>query len=149
MNDEGMFVTLLYGVLDSKANTFSYARGGHELPLLLRADGSARLAACGRGIPLGLFDNIALDEQVVALSQGDALLLYTDGATDMIDGDQAMFGIERLQAAACAAGQGCTAQGLCDEIWRKLAEHCGASVQADDVALVAVRASQKAREGAK
>ena len=141
MNDEGMFVTLLYGVLDSQQHTFAYARAGHELPLLLGADGSARLAACGLGAPLGLFDNIPLDEQVVPLSQGNALLLYTDGATDMTDHTQALFGIERLQTAACAAGHGCTAQGLCDEIWRELADHRGASVQADDVALVAIRAS--------
>ncbi len=141
MNDEGMFVTLLYGVLDSQQHTFAYARAGHELPLLLEADGSARLAAHGQGVPLGLFDNITLDEQTVSLSPGNALLLYTDGATDMTDSTEDLFGIERLQAAACAAGHRCTAQRLCDEIWRELAAHRGTAVQADDVALVAIRAS--------
>src|SRR5260221_7454445 len=33
-NTSGMFVTLLYGVLDPRRREFVYARAGHELPLL-------------------------------------------------------------------------------------------------------------------
>ena len=39
MNDEGMFVTLLYGILDAQQGTFAYSRAGHELPLLFDPDG--------------------------------------------------------------------------------------------------------------
>jgi sigma-B regulation protein RsbU (phosphoserine phosphatase) len=140
MNDEGMFVTLLYGVLDSQQRTFTYARAGHELPLLLNADGSAGFAMAGQGLPLGLFDLITLDEQIIPLSQGDSFLLYTDGATDMTDAPGTLFGIEQLEAVASGAIRGRTAQDLCEEIWRSLAAHRGTSMQADDVALVAIRA---------
>lgn len=141
MNDEGMFVTLLYGVLDSERHTFAYARAGHELPLLLEGDGNVRLATAGRGAPLGLFSSISIDEQVILLHRGGVLLLYTDGATDMTDADLNLFGIEQLQTAVRSAEPGCTAQRLCDDVWRELAGHRGASVQADDVALVAIRAT--------
>jgi hypothetical protein len=42
MNDEGMFVTLLHGILDARQGTFAYSRAGHELPLLFAPVGSAR-----------------------------------------------------------------------------------------------------------
>jgi len=149
MNNEGMFVTLLYGVLDSERHTFAYARAGHELPLLLEADGSTRLMAAGRGAPLGLFSNVTIDEQVIPLYRDSALLLYTDGATDMTDSDLNLFGIDQLQTTVRSAEPGCTAQHLCDEVWRGLAGHCGASIQADDVALVAIRATWKTGEEAR
>ena len=41
MNDAGMFVTVLYGVLDGPTSTFTFARAGHESPLLVDAHGKA------------------------------------------------------------------------------------------------------------
>ncbi len=144
MNEEGMFVTLLYGILDADTCTFAYARAGHELPLLLRsahaADGPcARLAAQGLGAPLGLFPTVAIDEQVIQLLPHDTLLLYTDGATDMTDGQNEAYGMERLQGSTCSAVDAGSAQGFCERIWRDLAAYQGHAVQADDVALVALR----------
>ena len=140
MNDEGMFVTLLYGILDAKHGTFDYARAGHELPLLFDPDGSVRPAKRGQGSPLGLFDNIALDEQVLSVSPGSTFLLYTDGATDITGPEGELFGLDRLQTLAQAALGGRTAQIFCDEIWHGLTTYQGASSQDDDVALVAIRA---------
>lgn len=140
MNDEGMFVTLLYGILDAQQGTFAYARAGHELPLLFDPDGSARVVESGQGAPLGLFDNVALDEQVVSVSPGSTFLLYTDGATDITGPEGVLFGLDRLQALAQGALGGRTAQALCDEIWHGLTAYQGASSQDDDVALVAIRA---------
>ena len=141
MNDEGMFVTLLYGILDAKHGTFAYARAGHELPLLLGPDGSVRLAERGQGTPLGLFENAALDEQVIPVPRGSTLLLYTDGATDITGPEGELFGLERLQVLAQAALSGPTAQAFCGEIWRGLTTYQGSSSQDDDVALVAIRAT--------
>ncbi len=150
MNDEGMFVTVLYGILDARAGTFAYARAGHELPLLVTgATGAgagpvsppceASLFARSAGGPLGVFPGVAIDEKVIPLSpKGTLLLLYTDGATDITDANGEAYGMDRLQEAACAAAAG-TAQGFCDEIWARLAAHRGDSMQADDVALVALR----------
>jgi serine phosphatase RsbU (regulator of sigma subunit) len=37
LNDEGMFVTVLYGVLNAATGEFHYARAGHDLPLVMDA----------------------------------------------------------------------------------------------------------------
>lgn len=140
MNQAGMFVTLLYGVLDRKQGDFCYVRAGHELPLLFSPDGTVALAPRGHGVPLGIFNNAPLDEQCIPLPPGGAILLYTDGATDITGPEGVLHGLERLQALAQAALNGRDAQALCDEIWRGLTVYQGTSNQDDDVALVAIRA---------
>jgi serine phosphatase RsbU (regulator of sigma subunit) len=47
MNTEGLFVTLLYGVLNPKTREFHYVRAGHEHPLVITIEGSA-LIPCRR-----------------------------------------------------------------------------------------------------
>lgn len=140
MNEDGMFVTLLYGILDASQRTFTYARAGHELPLILTASGDSCLAEPGKGAPLGLFAEVGLDEQVIALAPGDALLLYSDGATDITDGTDALFGMERLRASARAAMRQGRGQALCDAIWRDIDAFRSRAALADDVTLVAAAA---------
>jgi sigma-B regulation protein RsbU (phosphoserine phosphatase) len=140
MNEAGMFVTVLYGVLDCRQARFTYARAGHELPLRLSQAGEVVAPQRGVGQPLALFDSPALDEQSIALEPGDVLLMYTDGATDLTDAQGTRFGPERLREAARASRDG-SAQGFCDRLWAALAGYQGGSIQFDDVALVAIRAN--------
>jgi serine phosphatase RsbU (regulator of sigma subunit) len=141
MNDAGMFVTLLYGVLECRQARFTYARAGHELPLYVTG---ARVVVpeSGTGQPLGLFDSPDLDEQSVTLEPDTTLLLYTDGATDLVNAQGVRFGKERLQAAALACENG-SAQALCDRLWTTLEEYQDGCTQFDDVALVATRAGER------
>jgi len=146
MNDTGMFVTVLYGVLDCGQGSFRYARAGHELPFHLTPEGVLVVPERGVGQPLGLFDPPELDEQTVNLEPGATLLLYTDGAADVIDGQGMRFGPERLRELARASL--CpSAQRFCDRMWAGLAEYQDTGAQFDDVALVAIRAAES-REGA-
>jgi phosphoserine phosphatase RsbU/P len=134
-----MFVTVLYGVLCRTTREFAFVRAGHELPLLLDADGALLSPPMGRGHPLGLFPNPMLDAQTVRLPPGGTLLLYTDGVTEAMDSRDELFGSERIITAvraACEAG----AQQLCDQLIQAVADYRGAAAQADDITLLAVRA---------
>jgi serine phosphatase RsbU (regulator of sigma subunit) len=51
-----------------------------------------------------------------------------------------LYGMDRLQRTACVAARSHSAQAFCDELWQELAAYRGTAVQADDVALVALRA---------
>jgi phosphoserine phosphatase RsbU/P len=139
MNEAGMFVTLLYGILDPVAALFTYARAGHELPLLLGQDGVPVSAPLGRSAPLALFEHPALDEQVLALPAGSGMVLYTDGVTDVVDSHGELFGSDRLLEAANDIARLEASQAMCDTLWARLEKHQGGTVQADDVTLVVVR----------
>src|SRR5213592_2709062 len=52
--ERNQFVTAFYGILDATNRTLAYANAGHNPPLLLNADGSARFEERG-GVPLGMF----------------------------------------------------------------------------------------------
>jgi sigma-B regulation protein RsbU (phosphoserine phosphatase) len=139
MNEAGMFVTAIYGILDRKQDLFIYSRAGHEVPLFTYPKGKLYQPAHGTGQPLGLFDNPLLDEQLIPFPSGSTMLMYTDGATDMTNPAGISFGQERLRAAFTGGLTG-TAQDLCDHVWKDLSVYQAGCTQADDVALVAMRA---------
>ncbi|HVN53898.1 MAG TPA: SpoIIE family protein phosphatase [Anaerolineaceae bacterium] len=137
MNASGLFVTAVYGILEQESGLFTYARAGHEIPLLLRASGVEQ-AASREGQPLGLFDRFHLDEQVIHLMPGEAVLLFTDGIPDALDAQQKSFGRARLQAALReAAGLG--GQETCGRIYQSICAHQAGADLFDDLTLVAVR----------
>jgi phosphoserine phosphatase RsbU/P len=144
MNDAGMFVTAIYGVLDALAGSFTYARAGHELPLLVEPQGRVVQAPKSEGQPLAIFDAPIFDVQTLRLQPGSSLILLTDGATDMENAGGVPFGTERLlQAAAAACAAGGDANQICDHLWRTLAGWRGAAPQADDIALVVIKTEQR------
>ena len=72
------------------------ACGGHQPPIVVRADG--RHESVGRpGTLLGVWKDIDVGERSAVLRGGDSLILWTDGITDR-RGATERFGQERLEA---------------------------------------------------
>jgi serine phosphatase RsbU (regulator of sigma subunit) len=138
INDAGMFVTLLYGVLNAATREFHYARAGHELPLLYDARGELVALPSTDGQPLGALDEILLDEQTVVLPSGSTVLFYTDGVTDVLDSRGNQFGLERLHQALLTQ-RSAPAQVLCETLLEMTAAHRAATPQYDDITLVVVQ----------
>ena len=78
--------------------------------------------------------------QTLALVSGDTLLLYTDGVTEAVDPKGVFFGSQQLDTVARTVSA-TTAQGLCDHIMGLLATFQSVAPQADDITLVAMRAT--------
>ncbi len=131
------FVTVLYGILDLLTGEFSYARAGHEPPLVLHPDGSVERIPYSAGMALGLWNAITLDERMINLSPGTTLLLFTDGMTDCRDPNGEAFGLERIKQTLCRYTN-LTAQQVCDELLDTLKRYQNGAKQDDDVTLVAV-----------
>jgi serine phosphatase RsbU (regulator of sigma subunit) len=133
------FVTALYGVLDITTREFTYARAGHEPPLLLTADGSVHRLPHKPGMALGLWEEIALDEYSVHLPKDSMLVMFTDGMTDCRNSKGEPFGLERLKETA-AGLKNLTAQRGCDELFDTLMLYQSGAKQDDDVTLLAIHA---------
>jgi sigma-B regulation protein RsbU (phosphoserine phosphatase) len=133
------FVTVLYGILDLKTRLFSYARAGHEPPLLLHPDGRVERIPHSPGMALGLWDTITLDERAIRLPPGSTLLLFTDGMTDCRDAHGDDFGLERIKTTLGGLSN-INAQQVCDHLLGTLINYQDGSKQDDDVTLVAIRA---------
>lgn len=141
MNASGLFVTVLYGVLDATTHEFHYARAGHELPLIRTPEGQVISPPHGPGAPLGILDHVILDEGQVELPPGSTMLLITDGVTEARQGEKDEFGIERVRQEL-AAHLDLNAQALCDELLNTIGAFRGDTPPHDDVTMVAIRSGE-------
>lgn len=140
IGESSLFVTVLYGVLDKRTNTFSYARAGHELPIIVTSDGQVQLAPYDQGQLMGVLDKPTLDEQTLSVPPGGMILLYTDGVIDARHSNGDSFGMERLIGELETVGFG-SAQELCDHLWNTLESFQSKTAQEDDVTMVTVRST--------
>jgi serine phosphatase RsbU (regulator of sigma subunit) len=139
MVGSGMFVTLLYGMLDRAKRTFVYARAGHELPIVFDRQGMVAAPDRGLGLPLGLFPDPELDQQTIVIPAGGGLLLYTDGITEAIGPQGDLFG-QPLLREIVRLNRHTPAQELCDRLLETVQAYHGQAPQDDDVTLVVIRA---------
>lgn len=96
------YATAALVLVDSDTGRCLYVGAGHTESLLVRADG--RLEWLGAtGIPLGLFPDMAWNEQKVTLRPGDTLVLYSDGVSEAQTAQFAEFEPERLAEVVRAA----------------------------------------------
>jgi serine phosphatase RsbU (regulator of sigma subunit) len=142
MHKTTQFVTVLYGILNLKTRELNYARAGHEPPLVLTTDARVERLPHSRGIPLGLMENIEIDQQSVVLSPGTTLLMYTDGMLDCRNANGEPFGLERIKQTLSGLVD-LNAQRVCDLLLETLKNYQDGAKQDDDVALVAVHVAKE------
>jgi phosphoserine phosphatase RsbU/P len=138
LQKSSQFVTVLYGILDLETNEFTYARAGHEPPLIVHADGVVERLPHSSGMAIGLWENITLDQRVIKLSPGDTLLLYTDGMTDCRNPQGESFGLDRIKTLLGSFGKH-KGQEVCDQLLDSLMKYQNGSKQDDDVTLVSIQ----------
>jgi len=109
---EGTFVTAVLARYDPISLRLTYARAGHNPPLLMtRANDRAiisRLDQVG-GVPLGVLPDVAYEDHSIQLRPGQTLVLFTDGITEARSPTGEMFevgGIER-SLNACSGDPDC------------------------------------------
>jgi sigma-B regulation protein RsbU (phosphoserine phosphatase) len=137
-NDSEMFVTVFYGILDTRTGQLTYSNGGHNPPYLLRTDRCAeRLAGTGDMV-LGVLRGGQYHEKTTNLTPGDGLFLYTDGITEAMDATNTLFSDQRL-ATFLGETNGTSPEQLIRGAIDAVKDHCGAAPQSDDITALAVR----------
>ena len=92
------YATLFYGVLRLRDGLFQYCNAGHPPPLICRKNNDIEYLSTG-GLILGSFPHARYENGKSILSQGDVLVLYTDGVTETTNNDENVFGFNRLEQA--------------------------------------------------
>lgn len=130
------YATLFCGLIDTSDRVLLYSNGGHNFPLLRKTSGELRELSRG-GVPIGLMEDAAYEEDGVALEPGEVLVLYSDGVTEAENAAGEQFDEERLkQALSELAGQG--SRAILDGIVARVAEFRGEAEQTDDITIVVV-----------
>jgi sigma-B regulation protein RsbU (phosphoserine phosphatase) len=76
------FATVCYCLLNTATLELRFVRGGHPYPVLVR-DGKPQLLESTGGL-IGVFEDVELKQETVQLQRGDKLMLYSDGAEDVV-----------------------------------------------------------------
>lgn len=150
--DGSSFISIFFGILDTRTHVLRYVRAGHNPPLLYNASRQPtiqQLDAPGMvvGTTRGEIFRRTLREAAVQLESNDVLLLYTDGVEEAMDDAGEEFGRERLVEAIRRQGERTgDAAGLTRALRREVEQFSNAERQQDDITLLCLRARQLVRE---
>jgi len=135
---EDFFVSAIYAILDLESGLVSYANAGHNRPLWLHAGEGQIEELSARGIVLGLYDHIELQESQVVLAPGEGLVLYTDGLTEAMNADGETFGDQRMLDALgdCRVA---SAQAVIDRLLAGVNDFIDGESQSDDSTILVIR----------
>ncbi|MFH1844933.1 MAG: SpoIIE family protein phosphatase [bacterium] len=97
----GVFVTVFYGILDSRSDQFTFASAAHSPLLVYRAEAGATEWYKTKGIPLGAVKGGALagtlDDLTIDLEPGDMAIQFTDGLNEAAHAsNEEEFGFSRI-----------------------------------------------------
>lgn len=144
--ESGLYVTMIYAVIDTAANTITFARAGHELPLFARREMVSGIYLTeyvgSEGMPLGMVPDelfsAVIAERTEPFVPGDVFVLYTDGVTEAPNEEQKEFSGNRL-ADAVRVLHNRSAREMNDGILENVNRFTGPSTQRDDLTLVTAK----------
>ncbi len=134
---QGMFVTAVYGVLDTTLGTFTYVNAGHNPPFWVKGNGTIEKLT-RTAVALGVIEQPSMQERTISLAVGDNLLLYTDGLTEAFSPDGKLFGDSRLMDALISI-QEHTADEVLIVVEERLNEFIESIPLGDDLTMLLVK----------
>ena len=135
--DSRTFVSLFYGILDTRKNTLCYTNAGHNLPILFSA-GKKPVPLETRGIALGLKENVSYVRDEISIHPDDLLLIYSDGISEAMNERMEEFGEERLQEIV-QHNSGDSASEIIEKIIAAANLHFGDASQNDDMTIIIIK----------
>ena len=132
------YVTVFYGELDPASRRLSYVNGGHIPPYRVGAGGREARLDMG-GPALGVIEDAAYEEGVVALERGDLVAMVTDGVTEAASVEDVEFGDEHVIEVLHRV-RGAGAEGALRGLVEAVHAWTGPAGCADDLTALVLRA---------
>ncbi|MDP2849417.1 MAG: PAS domain S-box protein [Humidesulfovibrio sp.] len=134
------FFSMFYMLYEMQSGTLSYCNAGHPAPMLLRAAGGMQLLEDG-GTLVGLGLGDSYERGQVQIQEGDLLLIYTDGVSELESPMGEQFGTERLESLLQELHDQ-SPEAVLQTLTGKLQAHADGRPPDDDISLVCVRFSR-------
>ncbi len=137
-----MFVTVFYGILDTRNGAFEYSNGGHNPPFLLSADSSLKSINDAGGLMLGAFELSEYKSNIIMLKPGDIIFFYTDGVTEAFNTKQEEFMEQRL-CALLENQANLDCKEIVDRVFSGLTDFTAGAEQSDDITCMTLKYLKK------
>ncbi|MBI5417376.1 SpoIIE family protein phosphatase [Candidatus Poribacteria bacterium] len=135
--EQDKFLTLFYGILKPKENTFVFTNAGHDQPFWFHGDTVEKLST--GNLFLGSFPGVPYSEKTIKLNKNDMLILYTDGIVEAHNEAKELFGEERF-IEFIKANRALSAKDLVNKIYEEIKKFIGKCSQQDDITLIILKA---------
>jgi len=135
---ESMFVTIFYGILDTKTGEVEYANGGHNPPYIICKDGGITEIPHTGGIALGVLDDIKFSAKTLKLNPGDSIFLFTDGVTEAFSREEELYSEERLEGLLKDMNT-LKVKEICQAIIKDVHEYSTGVQQSDDITVLSIK----------
>jgi serine phosphatase RsbU (regulator of sigma subunit) len=141
--DEKTFVTVFYGVLDTRTRLLRFSRAGHNPLILWNTERRPALQVHdSKGMALGMdagpIFRDSIEELELELRPGDLLFQYTDGVSEAMNPKGDEFGLARLTQVIEEFGSS-EAEYVLWRIEKALDEWMAGEPPKDDITMLAVR----------
>ncbi|RPJ51613.1 MAG: hypothetical protein EHJ95_05165 [Methanobacteriota archaeon] len=134
------FVTVFLACFDPNTLTLSYVNAGHNPPAVRRRSDGTITWLKPTAPAIGLAEEFHPKMESISFAEGDSLLLYTDGVTEVLNIGNEMFGQERL-AELVQQYADRPAPDLLQAVRQALSTFGGNQPLVDDVTMVALKVS--------
>ena len=132
---EDRFVTMIAAVVNPQSHELTLVNAGHMAPFLRRPGGQVEeIGDDLAGLPLGVAQGFEFAAYTRKLDPGDVVLIFTDGISEAMNSDRALYGLERLRKELSAPSVSVVELGefILDDV-RRFAD---GFAQSDDMCMV-------------
>jgi CHASE2 domain-containing sensor protein len=141
----GMFLTLIYVVVDPKHQKLFFSSAGHE-PMIFYENKTktAKILKGAQGTPLGMFENTLYETVETSFDIGDSFLLLSDGVRELRNPKGEELGLEKLAAQfESVAKDKLTPKQLIDLLFKNMLNHQKGTPAHDDRTLLSLQLLKK------
>jgi sigma-B regulation protein RsbU (phosphoserine phosphatase) len=133
--DQGMFATLCLGIINPQTGLLAYVNAGHLPPVIIGKSGiRAFLNATGSSV--GIDSASGYRSAIARIEPGEVLFGYTDGVTEAMSPDEALYTKKRFFPLLEKPASSATA--LIERVKADLFSHIKHAPQSDDITMIAV-----------
>ena len=137
-NMHQFFLTLFLGIFNVKTGVLNYCNAAHTSTFILKSNGNIYELNKSHGLPLGLYPDKKYSDSTVSIEKGDSIILFTDGVTELEDGNKLHFGDERFKENVSQL-TGLKPKEMIKSIEKSLDIFKGEAIQSDDLTLLILK----------
>lgn len=137
-NDENMFVTLFYGILDLDTGLLTYCNCGHNFPYIVSENGEIQLIKSKKVLALGLFPEFKFEDQSIQLKKNDLIFIYSDGVTEAMNISDQLYTDDRAQKTVITNSKK-PLTDMVSSVIDDIHDHVKNAEQSDDITILTLR----------
>lgn len=137
-DDQSLFVTVFFGIINIKTGEVFYANGGHNSPMVVGRDGRSVFLKPIGGMVMGVMPGLDFDMGTFVLARGETLFLYTDGVTEAMNEAREQYSEERLEHILKKSA-GHNSMGTIEAVLSDVKAFTGSAPQSDDITMFAIK----------